>query len=113
MSRHEMDLERAISHDRNKAKSLAILMTNKKTDVSTENKAHPINHIKKMLRKIEKGKYKDKKKVKKKAGNEEEEEEESSLEESSDSSHEDDDLPPPSCPTFKVLGNTSSFRLMI
>ncbi len=106
MTRHEMDLERAITHDREKAKSLAILMTNKKTDVSTENKAHPINHIKKMLRKIEKGKYKEKRKVKKKTGNieetEEEVEEDSSLEGSSDSSDEEDNLPPPSCPTFKV-----------
>ena len=58
MSRHEMDLEKAISHDPQKAKALSILMTDVKPESDSGSKDDPMNNIKKLLKKVEKGKSK-------------------------------------------------------
>ena len=58
MSRHEMDLEKAISHDPQKARALSILMTDVKPESDSGSKDDPMNNIKKLLKKVEKGKSK-------------------------------------------------------
>ena len=58
MSRHEMDLEKAISHDPQKAKALSILMTDVKPESDSGSKDDPMNNIKKLLKRVEKGKSK-------------------------------------------------------
>lgn len=58
MSRHEMDLEKAISHDPQKARALSILMTDVKPESDSGSKDDPMNNVKKLLKKVEKGKSK-------------------------------------------------------
>lgn len=82
MSRHEMDLEKAISHDQAKAKALSILMTDVHSEC-TESTPNPMNSIKELLRDVEQGK------IKKLVSSEE-----------SDTSS-DDNHSPPTCLTFK------------
>ena len=85
MSRHEMDLERAISHDPQKARALSILMTDVKPENDSGSKDDPMNNIKKLLKKVEKGKSKFVR---------------ASITDS-ESSDSDDSTTAPSCMTFK------------
>ena len=89
MSRHEMDLEKAISHDPQKAKALSILMTDVRPESDSGSKDDPMNNIKKLLKKVEKGKSK----FVRASGTDNE----SSDSEDSDS---DDSATAPSCMTF-------------
>ena len=49
MSRHEMDLEKAISHDPQKARALSILMTDVKPESDSGSKDDPMNNVKKFV----------------------------------------------------------------
>ncbi len=89
MSRHEMDLEKAISHDQQKTKSLSILLTDAKSEDKTLQSEDPINHIKELLGKVERAESKFFKPQSQGSG------------ESSESDAESEDSQAPTCFTYK------------
>ena len=61
LSRQEMDLERAISHDRDKAGLLGCLLTERKTNSGVLDPNHPMNHLDDIVQEVMKQKRKGKK----------------------------------------------------
>ena len=96
MSRHAMDLEKAITHDQQKAKSLSILMTDVKPESDFKN--DPMNNIKELLEKVEKGKSKFTKPG-------------VTNNDTDENSNSSEDMPNPSCMTFKEFMKKSKQEL--
>ena len=61
LSRQEMDLERAISHDRDKAELLGCLLTERKPNTGVYDPNHPMNHLDDIVQEVMKRKRKGRK----------------------------------------------------